>query len=187
MRSAEIDFSESTLIIQAQNGDNDAWTILVQRYQEPLFRLAYLRLGDAAEAENITQEGFIQAYRSLDRFDSGRPFKPWLFQIVINLTRNRQRSLGRYWAALQRWMAQQPTAETPSLSQQLDAERLHSAVKRLKSDFQEIVYLRYFLDLSVAETAEALQIAPGTVKSRSARALQQLQTIIEHEFEDLIR
>ncbi len=67
--------SEAKLIGRARQGDEAAWEILVRQHQEAAFRLAYLLLGDADEAEDVAQETFIRAFRSLDRFDPDRPLR----------------------------------------------------------------------------------------------------------------
>jgi RNA polymerase sigma-70 factor (ECF subfamily) len=161
---------------------------LVRQHQEPAFRLAYLILGDRADAEDVTQEAFVRAYLKLDTFDEARPFRPWLLSIAANLARNRRRSIGRYWAALRRYWQNEPPAETnkPDWDGRLEARQLWQAVQRLRPKAQEIVYLRYFLDLSEAETAVTLDIAPGTAKSRLHRALKQLRAVIEADFPDLV-
>ncbi|MCB8945682.1 MAG: RNA polymerase sigma factor [Ardenticatenaceae bacterium] len=171
------------LIIQARQGDNAAWELLVRQHQEAAFRLAYLIVGDAAEAEEAAQDAFVRAYLSLDQFDTERPFRPWLLAIVANLARNRRRSWGRYWGMIQRWW--QAKEATPENIPQDEADLLWQAVQKLRPAAQEIIYLRYFLELSEAETADTLQIRPGTVKSRLHRALQQLRAIIETDFAEL--
>jgi RNA polymerase sigma-70 factor (ECF subfamily) len=174
----------ANLIAQARQGDNAAWELLVRQHQEAAFRLAYLLLGDGVEAEEAAQEAFVRAYLALDRFDETRPFRPWLLSIVANLARNRRRSLGRYWAAVQRWW-QADQVSSPADRQEDEAELLWQAVRQLRPGAQEIIYCRYFLGLSEAETADTLHIRPGTVKSRLHRALQQLRMIIEREFTEL--
>lgn len=181
MVAATAERDDALLVDLARTGDELAWTTLVRRYQEAAFRLAYLKLGDASDAEDVTQDAFIRAYHSLNKFDTARPFKPWLLQIVVNLTRNRQRSLSRYWVAIQRWRNQQPVADNKPLADKLEAAQLWQAVQTLSPKLQEVVYLRYFLDLSVAESAETLGIQSGTVKSRTSRALRQLRGLIEAE------
>lgn len=181
------DPQEAALVARARAGDADAWEALVRRHQEPVFRLAYLILGDAAEAEDAAQEAFIRAYLALGRFDAARPLRPWLLSIVANLARNRRRSLGRYWAALQRAFLAEPRhhAPPPDRTPASDARRLRQAVERLRPDGRDMIYLRYFLGLSEAETAEALAIPPGTAKSRHSRALAQLRAIIAADYPDL--
>jgi RNA polymerase sigma-70 factor (ECF subfamily) len=163
--------------------------MLVGQHQEAVFRLAYLLLGDADEAEDAAQEAFIRAFRSLYQFDPARPMRPWLLRITTNLVYNRRRAMGRYLAALQRLvrLAPEPVlAPTPEETlPPEDSQTLWQAVRRLNPADQQIIYLRYFLELSVAETAEAANIAPGTVKSRLSRALERLRRVVGQEFPGL--
>jgi RNA polymerase sigma-70 factor, ECF subfamily len=175
---------ESALIRQAANGDASAWEPLVLAHQEAVFRLAYLLLGDPDDAEDAAQETFLRAWNHLKRFDQARPLRPWLLSIAANLARNRRRSAGRYLAALTRAFRNEPgpaTVEEKS-TQTTEANDLWRAVQSLNPPDQQIVYLRYFLDLSVSETAEVLKVAEGTVKSRLSRALEKLRLIIKQEF-----
>jgi len=177
---------EREWIERARQGDGSAWLALVREHQGPAFRLAYLLLGSADDAEDVTQEAFIRAFRSLDRFDAGRPFRPWLLRIAANLAHNRRRSIGRYLAAVERLFRAEPEARTqgagPALEEQEEARLLWKAVGRLKPADREVIYLRYFLDLPVEETAGVLGVPPGTVKSRLHRALARLQAVVESEF-----
>jgi RNA polymerase sigma factor (sigma-70 family) len=179
---------EPALIQRAATGDASAWEPLVLEHQQAVFRLAYLMLGDADDAEDIAQETFLRAWEHLKRFDTVRPLKPWLLSIAANLCRNRRRSAGRYVAALMRAFREEPkpTPLEETSTQQSNAGELWRAVQHLDPPDQQIVYLRYFLDLSVAETAESLQVAEGTVKSRLSRALEKLRTIIHQDFPVLL-
>lgn len=183
--------SEADLIHLARQGDEAGWSALVGRHQESVFRLAYLLLHDADEAKDVAQETFIRAFQALDGFDSARPLRPWLLRITTNLARNRQRAVGRYLAALKRFFQQTEGPELVAAPpgdeqwQQWQAHLLWQAVRRLNQADQEIIYLRYFLNLSVAEAAEAVDIAPGTVKSRLHRALERLRSVVEAEFPSL--
>ena len=175
---------ESNLIRHAANGDAAAWESLMLTHQESVFRLAYLLLGDPDEAEDAAQESFLRAWKYLKRFDTTRPLRPWLLSITANLARNRRRSAGRYLAALVRAFREEPASmriEEKSM-QNMEADELWHAVQNLGMAEQQIVYLRYFLDLSVSETAQVLQVAEGTVKSRLSRALEKLRTIIQQDF-----
>jgi RNA polymerase sigma-70 factor (ECF subfamily) len=178
---------EAELVARARRADGAAWEAIVRRYQEPVFRLAYLILGDAADAEDAAQETFIRAYLALDRFDAARPLRPWLLSIGANLARNRRRSLGRHWNALQRAFQAnpQPYHPPPERAEAADARRLRQAVARLRPEAQDVIYLRYFLGLSEAETVAALNIPAGTAKSRLSRALAHLRRVIEADYPDL--
>lgn len=181
--------SEASLIVQARQGNPGAWEELVRQHQDGVFRLAYLLLGDADEAGDAAQEAFIRAFRSLHRFDTSRPLRPWLLAITTNLARNRRRAIGRYLAAWQRLVLAAPPARETGLPEAAvpaeDSQLLWQAIRRLNQADQEVIYLRYFLELSVEETAETAGIAPGTVKSRLSRALARLRQVIEREFPGL--
>jgi RNA polymerase sigma-70 factor (ECF subfamily) len=124
---------------------------------------------------------------ALDRFDAQRPLRPWLLRITANLVYNRQRGARRHLAALQRLLRSEP----PPLSARQQAEQnletglLWQAIRRLGTDDQRVIYLRYFLDCPEAEAAEALGVAVGTVKSRLHRALGRLRQVIREEFPHL--
>lgn len=177
---------DADIVRRARQGDEMAWEELVRLHQTPLFRFAYLLLGSADEAEDVTQETFIRAYRSLERFDTSRPLRPWLFKIAANLAHNRRRSIGRYLAALSRLFYAERGSIGASIEvlgdRQQEAEELWRAVQRLGNADQQIIYLRYFLDLSVEETAEVLGLVQGTVKSRLHRALERLRKVIQQDF-----
>ena len=155
-------------------------------HQEPVFRLAYLLLGDPDEAEDIAQETFLRAYKALRRFDTDRPLRPWLLRIASNLAHNRHRSLGRYLGALSRFARQDPDRIKPTTIQPKDdGQALWQAVKQMAKPFQEVIYLRYFLVMSESEMADTLGIPTGTVKSRLHRALSKLRGIIERDYPEL--
>lgn len=177
--------TEATLIQQARQNDTAAWEVLARQHQEAVFRLAYLLLHDPAEAEDVAQEAFVRAFLALDSFDAERPFKPWLLQITRNLAKNRLRSVSRYWAMVKRWWQEQDTAVVATSVSRDESAQLWQAVQQLRPKAQEVIYLRYFLEMSEAETAAALDIPAGTVKSRLHRALQQLKVVIELDFAEL--
>lgn len=179
---------KNDLIKKARRGDETAWEQIVRCHQEAVFRLAYLYTGDVADAADVAQETFIRAYKALARFDTTRALKPWLLSIAANQARNRRRSIGRYWAALQRWQqgrGEEFTDVENVADQRSMAKRLWQAVQRLRDGDQQVIYLRYFLELPVNEAALVLKVPEGTVKSRTSRALQRLETVIEQDFPDL--
>jgi RNA polymerase sigma-70 factor (ECF subfamily) len=172
---------EADLIRRARAGDEAAYERLVRDHQEAVFRLAYLFTGDTHEAEDVAQEVFIRALNALDRFDDSRPLRPWLLSITANCARNRHRAFGRYAAALKRLVVP-TTSVAAEVDQRIEAQTLWQAVRRLSAVDQEVIYLRYFLELSVNEAAEAMNVEPGTVKSRLSRALDRLRDVIERDF-----
>ncbi|MGH2626931.1 MAG: RNA polymerase sigma factor [Anaerolineales bacterium] len=172
---------------RARQGEPAAWEELVRLHQEAAFRLAYLILGDAAEAEDSVQEAFVRAFGSLARFDETRPFRPWLMRIAANHARNRRRSMARYWARLQRMARRDPemVQGAPPPRPAGSAETLWQAVRRLGNGDQEVIYLRYFLGLTEAEAAEVMHVPAGTVKSRLHRSLARLRQMVTRDYPSL--
>lgn len=173
--------NEPEWIERASAGDQQAWTHLVQQHQTAVFRLAYLLLGNAEDAQDVAQEVFVRAWRALERFEPNRPLQPWLLEITRNQCSNWRRSLGRYLAALTRWRQTQSFAATEMRLPEAAAAALWQSVRQLSQADQEVIYLRCFLELSVEECAQTLGIAPGTVKSRLSRALARLRPLLELE------
>jgi RNA polymerase sigma-70 factor (ECF subfamily) len=176
--------TEQDLVARAQRGDVDAYERIVETYQGIAFRVAYLVCGDAAEAEDAAQDGLMKAFRALPRFRPGAPLRPWLLQIVANEARNRRRSAGRRATLALRAAAETrpgdaaPSPEAAVLGAEQHDE-LIAAVNGLREEERLVVACRYFLELSETETAAALDLRPGTVKSRLSRALDHLRTTME--------
>ena len=170
--------TESRLIEAAQRGDKDAFAALVEPHAPVAFRAAYLITGSAADAQDAAQEGLVKAWLALHRFRAGAPFRPWLLQIVINEARNRRRTVGRQTRLALRLaeapLQTAPAAEGLALAGE-DRARLLAAVQKLREDDQLVIAARYFVGLSETETAVALSLRPGTVKSRLSRALARLR------------
>ena len=165
-------------MLRAQRGDPRAYEELVAPHQEIAFRVAYVITRNAADAEDAVQDALIKAWRALGRFRAGEPLRPWLLKIAANEARNRRRSAGRREGLALR-AAASPGEAAPSPEDALlatnDRERLLDALEALPEPAREVLVCRYLLDLSEEETAGALDMRLGTVKSRSARALEKLR------------
>jgi RNA polymerase sigma-70 factor, ECF subfamily len=174
--------NERELALRAQRGDARAYEELVRPHQEIAFRVAYVITRNAADAEDATQDGLVKAWRALGRFRTSEPVRPWILQIVANEARNRRRSAGRReQLALRAANVSGEAAPSPE-DATLDADeraRLLAALEQLPADAREVLACRYLLQLSEEETAAALDVARGTVKSRSARALDRLRETYE--------
>jgi RNA polymerase sigma factor (sigma-70 family) len=173
--------NERELALRAQRGDARAYEELVRPHQEIAFRVAYVITRNAADAEDATQDGLVKAWRALGRFRAGEPMRPWLLQIVANEARNRRRSAGRREHLALRVLAASTSSGEAAPSPEeatLDADervRLLAALEQLTVEAREVLACRYLLQLSEEETAAVLDVARGTVKSRSARALERLR------------
>ncbi len=158
----------------------DAYAQLVRAYQPLATRVAYLICGGSADAEDAAQDGFVKAYRALDRHRDGAPFRPWLLSIVANEAKNRRRSAGRragYELALVEDRALGGAAPSPEAAVLVhESQRtLLTAVAALPARQRDVVSCRYLVGLSEAETASVLGLPAGTVKSRAARVLARLR------------
>jgi RNA polymerase sigma factor (sigma-70 family) len=169
---------DAELAVRAREGDVRAYEELVARYQEVAFRVAWVVARGAGEAEDAVQEGFVKAYQHLGRFRPGAPFRPWLLRIVANEARNRARSSRRREGLVLRVAAQPadaaPSPEAAALERE-DNELLTAALGRLSERDRLVIAYRHLFEMSEAETAEALGVRVGTVKSRLSRAMARLR------------
>lgn len=174
---------ERDLVEQARHGDAAAYAELVRRYQEIAFRTAYLVTGDASDAEDAIQDGFIKAFYALDRFKRDAPFRPWLLRIVTNEALNRTRSARRRARLSLRFAGARPSGgaapspEVTALEHELHQELIDGLAALDERDRIVIAY-RYFVEMTEAEMAVALDCPRGTVKSRLSRAMRRLRTQI---------
>ena len=181
---------DAELFARAKRGETAAYEEIVQRYQQLAFRTAYVITGSAADAEDAAQDGFVKAYRALASFRSGAEPRPWLLKIVANEAHNRVRSIGRRHQ-LELRLAEghrlsdghrpggaAPSPEAAAVAAE-DTRRLLGLVNQLGEEDRIVIASRYFLELSGEETAAALGVPEGTVKSRLSRALSRLRARFE--------
>lgn len=178
--------AEADLVLSARGGEGAAWEDIIGRHREAVFRYAYLLLGDAAEAEDVAQETFLRAFRSFHRFDVARPLRPWLLRIARNLARNRWRGWSRRVRATERWKGEAEIEAAGATAVAADglgqaAGELQGIVARMRERDRQVIYLRFFLGLSLEETSEALSLPVGTVKSRLSRALARLRDRVQRD------
>jgi len=173
---------ERELITRAQNGDTEAFELLVRIYQTAALRTAYLVVRDPSEAEDVTQDALVKVYRSLGQFQTGAPFKPWLLKIVRNEALNRVRGTKRRRLLALRsphdLVSDEATSPETEVVTGDEIRRLIRLVEDLPERYRDVVIHRYLLDLSEQETAEVLGLPLGTVKSRNSRALQRLRNAV---------
>lgn len=178
------------IIEQVKNGDTDAFGLLVERYQDRVYNLALRMSGSEEDANDLAQEAFFRAWRSLGAFQFDSAFSTWLFRLTHNLCIDHLRSRRRKptvsltlpdddgEAAVQ----YDPPDPAPDPEQALmlleDRRLLTQALAALPADYREILTLRAIEDLSYGRIAELLQIREGTVKSRLSRARAQLRNIL---------
>ena len=154
----------------AQAGSASDLEALFRAHWPRAFRAAYLVTHDAAAAEDIAQEAFLAALRSLHRFDRRRPFGPWLHRIVVNRaidwTRARQ---------LRGEVELDERAASVDVTDPSDADRLAAAIAALPAEQRAVIVLRHLLEYTPGEIAELLGLPRGTVNSRLRRGLDALK------------
>ena len=170
---------DAELVERARGGDASAFEELVTRYQGIAFRVAWLIVRNRGDAEDAVQDGFVKAYYAMHRFRAGAPIRPWILRIAANEARNRGRSSRRREALVARAAMAGPGDAAPSPEavalHSAETEALVAALERLPERDRLVVTYRYLFELSEAETAQALDVRPGTVKSRLSRALVRLR------------
>jgi RNA polymerase sigma-70 factor (ECF subfamily) len=170
---------EKLWIGRARQGDDDAFTQLVEAYQRPVFNLCYRMLGDPIEAEDAAQETFIRAYTRLGSYDPERKFSSWLLAIASHycIDRLRRQRFGLVsWDDLPpwRWLSDSnPEPEEAALHQETQ-RHVRELLDRLPPDYKAAVILRYWHELSYEEIAQALDSTLPAIKSRLFRARQML-------------
>jgi RNA polymerase sigma-70 factor, ECF subfamily len=175
-REALADASDSRLVALARDGSHEAFAVLVHRYSERAYRVAYGVVRDGPVAEEIVQEGLIKAYRALDSFESRSSFYTWLYRIVVNLALDRRRREQR--APSVEWddavapnvepRAIQAAATDPEVATQRVQVRefVAEGIRTLPEGQREVLLLREVEGLSYEEIATEMQISKGTVMSR---------------------
>jgi RNA polymerase sigma-70 factor, ECF subfamily len=165
MRAAR---DERARLRAAQRGSASDLEELFRAHWPRAYRAAYLVTHDAAAAEDIAQESFLAAIRSLDRFDRRRPFGPWLHRIAVN------RAID--WTRARRLRAEVELGETLSAPEPARPPRddVLAALARLPPEHRAVIVLRYLLEFTPGEIAEALDLPRGTVNSRLRRGLDSL-------------
>jgi RNA polymerase sigma-70 factor, ECF subfamily len=154
----------------AQAGSASDLEALFRAHWHRAHRAAYLVVHDAAAAEDIAQEAFLAAVRTLDRFDRRRPFGPWLHRIVVNRAIDwaRSRALRRE-AELVEELAPGPTREPG------DPEAVAAALASLSPEHRAVIVLRYLFEYTPGEIADLLDLPRGTVNSRLRRGLDRMR------------
>ncbi|MGO9019081.1 MAG: RNA polymerase sigma factor [Syntrophobacteraceae bacterium] len=177
---------DSQLIAAILEGDVNAYSILVLRYQGAIFNLMYRMTDSYEDAGDLAQETFIKAYEQLYRFQRGKKFFPWLYTIGLNHARNFLRHNKRIqWVPLEDCAIDSeldyPCQQEDNICAKLDYAQLHEALNQLPLDYREALMLRYHEGLSMDEVAEAMTLKLSAAKMRVHRGLAKLRDILERK------
>lgn len=172
--------TDQDLVRQILDGDQQAFTELVSRYQRSVFNLTYRMLGEAREAEDAAQEAFLRAYKHLERYDLNRSFKTWLLSIASNYCIDRLRKRRLTWLSFDEPLPPHPALTSDEVAPEkavlLDerAQAVQEMLDSLPPDYRAAVVLRYWHDMPYAQIADALDTTESAIKSRLFRARQML-------------
>lgn len=170
--------SDEDLMARVAAGDATAFTELCRRYERPLYRFLVRHTGET-DAEDLYQESWLHVVRAASRFDPGRRFSTWLFQIAVNVARDAHRK-------------RRPEARDPAVleevvgdSRGLDAAEAGIDARTLLAALPEaqrtVLILRYYHDMSETDVAAIVGCPPGTVKSRLHQAMRTLLALTRDE------
>jgi RNA polymerase sigma-70 factor (ECF subfamily) len=185
-----LDLPDEDLMAQFQQGQKEAFGVLVRRYERELY--GYLRryLGDAHLADDVFQNTFLQLYVKINQYEQGRPVRPWLYTLATHQAIDTLRRNGRHQAlsldqkrddhqegdphALMDVLEAQGPGPIEQLSSEERRDRVRASVDKLPDFLRQVVVLAYYQGLKYREIAEILEIPVGTVKSRLHAALLKL-------------
>lgn len=188
---------ERELIRRLQASEASAFRELVENHKQRLFNLAYDLLGNAQDAEDVSQEAFVKVYRSIGNFRGEAQLSSWMHRIVVNLCLNRRRKKALSEMELRESFdgdeTHQPIpaydfATNPEKMTEAEMVRMHlrRALDQLSPQQRAVFILRHDEDRPLAEIGEMLNISAGTVKSQLFRALKKLQEALAFYKADLI-
>lgn len=165
-------WDDARLLRRARGGCAESFNSLVNKYYKSVYSLAYRFLGHAEEAADATQSTFLKVYRSLGEFDIRRPLKPWLYKICFNICIDMRRAKTLSVCSLWDLEGALPAGEEglPMLEREELRQSVRTAIASLSSRYRQVVVLRHYYGLDIAEIAELLGAPPGTVKSWLFRA-----------------
>ena len=170
------DSDDLALVRQALAGQSEAFGALVNRYQRVMYTVALRMLGNAADAQDATQDAFVKAYMRLASFDTSYRFYSWMYRILVNeclnVTRDRRPS-----EPLDADAAGSGTPFDSALAEER-RDQINLALLQLSPEYRTVVVLRHFAGQSYGEIAEALAIPEKTVKSRLYSARQRLGELL---------
>ena len=165
---------EPAVLNQVHQGNQEAFTQLVESYQRPVYNLCYRMLGDPDEAEDASQETFLRVYKNIKHYDAKRPFTTWLLSIAAHhcIDQLRKRRMVVISMDTTPYLDPPDGLPGPEASYYLmeDQKRVQALIKTLNPQDRAAVIMYYWYDFSYEEIAQSLSLTPSAVKSRLHRA-----------------
>ncbi len=175
--------TENEIIERCLEGDRDVYALLVERYQQMVYTLAYRMLGDEAAAKDAAQESFLSAYVSLRRFKGGAKFSTWLMSIALNKCRDalRARRETVSVAEMEEMLPDPAAGPETRLQRKEEQDRLQKALNRLPDEYREVIVMKHVQGRDYAEIAAAAGASEGALKVRAWRAREMLRSLLVKE------
>lgn len=171
-------FIEADCVQQVLDGDDDAFTDIVEHYQSHVYNLCYRMLGTPQEAEDAAQECFIRAYRYIKRYDPNRSFATWLLSIAAHYCIDQQRKRRLIAIDIDEIIEFSITDDSPNpeniITNNEKSDLVQKQLAELPTKDRMVLILRYWYEFSEIEISEALDISTSAVKSRLHRARQHM-------------
>jgi len=176
---------EESRVQRAKQGDGQAFTQLYEDHFDRIYRYVALKIGDKAEAEDMTQQVFLNALQSISSFKwKGIPFSAWLFRIAHNQIVDYLRKKGKQVAVpLNESLVSSDSNPQLMAERSLDIKQLLLATRQLTETQREVISLRFAGELSIAQVAKIIGKSQGAVKAlqHSAIAALRKKLLVEHE------
>jgi RNA polymerase sigma-70 factor, ECF subfamily len=173
-------FDDEQLIKQVKNGDDEAFGMLYEQYAEVIFRYVYSHLENRLDAEDLTEEIFLRAWRALPKYDErGLPFSAFLFRIARNslIDYYRQRKVVTSLDDME--LQSKEAGPEEAVDVQIENQDLRKTIAELREDYRNVLIFRFLSGLSPEETAQVMQRSVGAVRVLQHRALSALKDLME--------
>ena len=187
---------DAALVADLKAGSEEAFSVLIAQYHQPLYSLIARSLNDPADAADITQEVFIKVFRSIRKFNGGASLRTWLYRIALHEASNQRRWWSRHkrqeitidapyeseeegnGLTLGAMLADESDSPFDHVAQSETRERVEAALRQIPEAFRTVVVLREIEGFAYEEIAEILEINLGTVKSRLTRGRSALKSLL---------
>lgn len=170
---------EAEIVARVLKGDRQAYALLLEEYKSPIYNLAYRMTGNREDADDLTQDTFIQAYQHLWRYDTSKKFFTWLYTLSLNLIRNHLRKKRKYNKSSEEVSALSLADKNPSAEERLiEDQEISSYLLRLEEDLRALLIMKYKQELSFEEIAEITGKSLSAVKMRVYRGLERLKQLM---------
>jgi len=174
---------DDVLIQSATKGDKDAFTALYDRYLAQIYRHVYYRVGNQADAQDITQEVFVRAWKAICRYKKGEAlFVSWLLVIARNLITDFYRARKKDDSLEERDVQAAPESSPEmEVEKRFERDELRKAISKLKKEKKKVLLMRFIDGFSYAEISRALRKSEGAIRVIQCRALLDLKNIMNNQ------